>query len=129
MRQLLRDEACLPLNDGDHLLIEKDLSDSGDKYLFESLSNSDPDSLFDSDDEADTISDTDPESPLKEVGNITDDDDDLFEGEVRCPREYYIAKSNNLDVGQLRQERYGPLTQNRLDWVKEHHGRYVPHED
>ncbi|RDL37301.1 uncharacterized protein BP5553_04734 [Venustampulla echinocandica] len=51
-------------------------------------STSDPDSLFDSsDDEADTASDADSETPLEEVGNDTDDDDSLFEGEVRQPPE------------------------------------------
>jgi len=116
------DEACLPLNDEDDLSIDDE---------FDSTSDSDPDSLFDSsDDEADSASDTDSESPLEEVDNSTDnDDDDLFEGEVRHPPEYYIAQSDNLDVRRLRQKRYSPKTQDRLNWVKEHHDRYMPHGD
>jgi hypothetical protein len=97
----------------------------------DSTCNTDLDSLFDSsDDEADSASDTDSESPLEEVSNNTeDDDDDLFDDEVRYPPEYYIAASANLDVSRLRQERYSPKTQARLDVVKEHHDRYVPHGD
>lgn len=98
---------------------------------FDSTSDCDLESLFDSsDDEADTADDTDSESPLEEVSNNTDDDDDdLFDDEVRHPPEYYIAKSDNLDAGRLRQKRYGPKTQERLDWVKEHHEQYVAHGD
>lgn len=118
MQQPQHDEACLPLND-DFVHIDGD---------FDSTSDSDTDSLFDhSDSEA---SDTDLESLLEEVNNNTDDDDDdLFDGEVRHPPEYYIAKSDNLDVKRLRQKRYSPKTQERLDWVKEHHDRYMPHGD
>ncbi|KAH8587491.1 hypothetical protein B0O99DRAFT_641511 [Bisporella sp. PMI_857] len=32
---------------------------------------------------------------------------------------------SNLDVGRLRQKRYNPNTQGRLDWVKEHHAPHV----
>jgi hypothetical protein len=109
MHQPQHDESCLPISDKECLPIDDE---------FDSTSDSDLDSIFDSsDDEADTASDTD-----LEVGNNTDDDDDdLFDGEVRHPPEYYIAASANLDVGRLRQKRYSPKTQGRLDWVKEHH--------
>ena len=121
MHQPQRDEACPPIHNEDGLPTDDD---------FDSTSDSDLDSLFDSSDEADTASDTDSESPLEEVGNNTDDDDDdLFDGEVRHPPEYYIAASANLDVGRLRQKRYSPKTQARLDVVKEHHDQYVPHRD
>ena len=93
----------------------------------DSTTDSDLDSLFDgSDDEADAASDTDLESLLEEVDSNTDDDDDLFDDEVRYPPEYYLAASANLDVGRLRQKRYSPKTQDRLDWVKDHHERYEP---
>jgi hypothetical protein len=97
----------------------------------DSTSDSDTDSLFDSsDDEADTASDTDLDSPLEEVNsNTDDDDDDLFDDEVRHPPEYYLAASANLDVGRLRQKRYSPKTQGRLDWVKDHHDQYEPNVD
>jgi hypothetical protein len=83
----------------------------------DSASDFDTDSLFDdSDDEADTASDTDLENPLEEVNNNTDDDDDdLFDDEVRHPPEYYLTTEANLDVGRLRQKRYSPKTQKRLD--------------
>jgi hypothetical protein len=108
-----------PRHDEDYLPID-DESDS--------TSDSDTDSLFDGiDDEADTASDTD----LEEVDSNTDDDDDddLFDDEVRHPPEYYIAASANLDVGRLRQKRYSPKTQGRLDWVKDHHDQYSPNLD
>ena len=109
-------EFCLPLNDEDGLLIDDDPN---------------PDSLFDSsDDEMDTASNTNSESLLDEVDDNTDDDnDDLFDAEARHPPEYYIAKSNNLGVARLRQKRYSPKTQDALDWVKEHHEKYVPYGD
>lgn len=96
----------------------------------DSTSDSDLDRLFgSSDDEADSTSDTDSESPLNEVSNIINDDDDLFEDEVRHPPEHYLAAAANLDVGQLRQKRYSPKTQARLDVVKEHHDLYMLYRD
>ena len=80
----------------------------------DSTSDSDTDSLFDSNgDEADTASDTDLDSHLEGVDSNTKDDDDLFDDEVRH------AAAANLDVGRLRQKRYSPKTQSRLDWVKD----------
>jgi hypothetical protein len=82
----------------------------------DSTSDSDTDSLFDSsDNKADTASDTDLDKPLEEVDSNTDDDDDLFDDEVRHLPEYYLAASANLDIGRLRQKRYSPKTQGRLD--------------
>jgi len=103
MHPLQHDSACLPLNDEDDQLIDDEL---------DSMSDSDLDSLFDSsDDEADSVSDTDSESPQEEIDNSTDNgDDDLFDGEVRHSPEYYIAKSDNLDIGRLRQQRYSLKT-------------------
>ena len=114
--QHLQHEACLPLNDEEYLHIDDD-SDS--------TSNSDADSLFDRSDN-EVTSDTDSESLLEVDNNTDNDDDDLFDGEVRHPPEYYLAASANLDVGRLRQKRYSPKTQGRLDWVKDHHDQYVP---
>jgi hypothetical protein len=111
-----------PRHDEDYLPVD-DESDSA--------SDSDTGSLFDgSDDEADTASDTDLESPLEEVNSNADyDDDDLFDDEVRYPPEFYLAAEANLDVGRLRQKRYSPKTQERLDWVKDHHDQYEPNLD
>ena len=111
-----------PRHDEDYLSIDEEP---------DSTSDSDTDSLFDgSDDKADTASDTDLESLLEEVNNNTDDDDDdLFDDEVRHPPEYYLTAEANLDVGRLRQKRYSPKTQKRLDWVKDHHDQYVPNLD
>jgi len=101
MQQPQHDEACLPLNDENYLHID-DGSDS--------TSDSDADSLFDhSDNEA--ASDTGSESLLEEVDNNTDNDDnDLFDGEVWHPPEYYLAVLANLNIGRLRQKRYSPKT-------------------
>lgn len=88
-----------------------------------STSDSDTDGVFDSsDDETDITSDTEPESLSEEVDSDTDDD--LFDDEVRHPPEHYLAAAANLDVRRLRQRRYSPRTQARLDWVKDHHNRY-----
>jgi hypothetical protein len=110
-----------PRHDEDHLPIDSE-SDS--------TSDSDTDSLFDgSDDEADTASDTELDSSPEEVDSNSDVDDDLFEGEVRHPPEYYLAAAANLDVGRLRQKRYSHKTLNRLEWVKDHHEQYEPYLD
>ncbi|KAH6671924.1 hypothetical protein B0J14DRAFT_594733 [Halenospora varia] len=37
---------------------------------------------------------------------------------------HYLAAEANLDVQRLRQKRYSPKTQRRLDWVKDHHDQY-----
>lgn len=126
MQQPQHEEACPAINDEDGLRTYND---------FDSTSNSDLGSFFDSsDNEADTISDTDSESPFKEVGDNTNDDDDddnddLFEGEVRHPPEYYLAAAASLDAGRLRQKRYSPKTQIQLNMVKEHYDQYVSHGD
>ena len=120
MHQPRHNEGYLPINDKDYLPID-DESDS--------TSDSDTDSLFDSsDNKADTASDTNSDSPLEEVNNA-DDDDNLFDDEVRHPPEYYLATLANLDIGQFRQKRYSPKTQGRLDWVKDHHDQYEPNVD
>jgi hypothetical protein len=112
MQQPQRDEACLPLNDEDDLETDEDLDGTND---------SEADSLFEnSDNEA---SDTESESLIEEFDNNTDieDNDDLFDDEVRHSPEYYLAASSNLDVGRLRQKRYSLKTQGRLDWIKKQH--------
>ena len=60
------------------------------------------DSLFDnSDNEVNTVSDTDLNNPLEEVNSNTNDDDDLFDDEVQHPPKYYLIVSANLNVGRL----------------------------
>ena len=92
-----------PRHDEDYLPI-KDESDS--------TSNSDTNSLFDSNNnEADSASDTDLDSLLEEVNSNTDDDDDLFDNEVRHPPEYYLA-------ARLATVRSGPRPESFLETVK-----------
>ncbi|KAH7379041.1 hypothetical protein BKA64DRAFT_698284 [Cadophora sp. MPI-SDFR-AT-0126] len=86
----------------------------------ESTPDSDTDSLFD--DEADSGTDTDLDSLL--IEEDTDNDDDLFDDEVRHPPGHYRANAANLDVQRLRKKRYSPKTQIQLDRVKEHHDQY-----
>ncbi|KAN0079505.1 hypothetical protein V8E54_004719 [Elaphomyces granulatus] len=48
------------------------------------------------------------------VGSDSDSDSDdeecLFEDEMQHPPEYYLAEAENLDVSQLRQQKYSPKT-------------------
>lgn len=44
-----------------------------------------------------------------------DSDDDDFDYEGQLPAEHYLAKAESLDISQLRQRRYSPLTQDKLD--------------
>ena len=75
-------------------------------------------------DEADSTSDDDTDSIFGESNNITVDEEWLFDDEERHPPEYYTSAAANLDVSRLRQKRYSPRTQERLDWVREHCVRY-----
>jgi hypothetical protein len=84
-----------------------------------STSGSYTDSLFD--DEAGSGTDTDLDSF---VTGDSDDDDDLYDDEVRHPPDHYRANAATLDVQRLRQRRYSPKTQAQLDRVKEHHEQY-----
>jgi hypothetical protein len=47
----------------------------------------------------DTASDTNLDSPLKEVNSNTNDDNDLFNDKVQHPPKYYLAALANLNVG------------------------------
>lgn len=62
---------------------------------------------------------SDSESELEDSSeNSTDDtDDDSFCGddEEQHPTEYYLAEAECLDTSQLRQRRYSPKTQEKLD--------------
>ncbi|KAN0101626.1 hypothetical protein V8E51_012136 [Hyaloscypha variabilis] len=89
----------------------------------DSATDVDTDSLFDSsdDDETDTTSSVDTGIPSEIDDDDSDSDDaSLFDDEVQHPPEHYLTKAANLDVQRLRQQRYDPKTQNRLDWVKDH---------
>jgi hypothetical protein len=87
----------------------------------DSTTDTDTDNLFDGsdDDETDITSGADTDS-LSEIDDDTDDDASLYDDEVRHPPEHYLTEAANLNVQQLRQQRYDPKTQVRLDWVKDH---------
>jgi hypothetical protein len=77
-----------------------------------------------SDDEPDGTTDVDSDTFSNNGADDTDDEASLFDDEEQRPPEYYLAESAGLDVSRLRQQRYSPKTQGRLDWVKEHWDRY-----
>jgi hypothetical protein len=77
---------------------------------------SDTDSLFDGNDD----NDTDDTEVLSDMTEESDTDDDLSDDEGQRPPEYYLAEVANLDVKRLRQRRYSPRTQEKLDWLKDH---------
>lgn len=112
MQQSRHDETCQPSSDEDDEYIDSD-SDSTSN----STSDSDTDSVFDHSDD-DATWDTNLETLLEAVNN---DKDDLSDDEEQNSPEHYLAAQANLDVTQIRQERYSPRTQSRLDWVKEHY--------
>jgi hypothetical protein len=69
MHEPQHNKACLPLNNEDYLPIDDE---------FDSTSDSDAESLFDSsDNEAKTSSDTDSENLLEEVDGNADDDNEF----------------------------------------------------
>jgi DNA-nicking Smr family endonuclease len=80
------------------------------------------DSLFDeSDNNTDDTEDT--EVLPDESDSDSDDEAWLFDDVCKRPPEYDRAEAENLDVQRLRQRRYSPKTQDRLDWVKDHFHR------
>ena len=101
---------------------DEDLPSMNDET--DSTTDADTDSQFDrsdddDDDETDITSGADTDSP-SEIDDDSDDDASLFDDEVRHPPEHYLTEAANLNVQQLRQQRYDPKTQDRLDWVKDH---------
>lgn len=77
-----------------------------------------------SDDETDSTTEVDSDIFSDHSDDDTDDEASLFNDEERHPPEYYLVESASLDVSRLRQRRYSPKTQGRLDWVKEHWDRW-----
>jgi hypothetical protein len=75
-------------------------------------------------DETDSTTDDGTDSLFEESDDSTDDEEWLFDDEERHPPEHYLNAAANLDVARLRQKRYSPRTQERLDWVKEHCVQY-----
>jgi hypothetical protein len=75
------------------------------------------------DDETDSTTDVDEDDSSDDSDDDTDDEAWVFDDEEQRPPEYYLAESADLDVTRLRQRRYRPKTQGRLDWVKEHWDR------
>lgn len=73
---------------------------------------------------SDNGSDDDSESELELDGETSDnesdsDDDDLHDEGQLSPEEY-LAIAEKLDVTQLRQKRYSPNTQDKLDETQEY---------
>ena len=72
------------------------------------------DSLFDESDDG-----TDDTNDIEILSDENDGDTDgeawLSDDEEQHPLEYYLAKALNLDVKRLRQRRYSPKIQERLD--------------
>jgi hypothetical protein len=74
--------------------------------------------------EANSTSDDDTDSLFDESDDSSDDEEWLFDDEERHPPEHYLSEAATLDVTRLRQRRYSPRTQGRLDWVREHCVQY-----
>ncbi|KAI1934754.1 hypothetical protein LOZ66_005609 [Ophidiomyces ophidiicola] len=53
-----------------------------------------------------------------------DSDDDDFDYEGQLPAEHYLAKAESLNISQLRQRRYSPLTQEKLDGLRRYWRSY-----
>lgn len=91
------------------------------------MSTDDDESDSTTDDESDSIfddnngepSDNDNETDMTDYSENSHDAS-LFDDEEQHPPEYYPSGGANLNPKRLRQRQYGPKTQDRLDWVKEH---------
>lgn len=63
------------------------------------------------------------ESDEEESDDESDSDDDDLHDEGQLPAAEYLAIAENLNVSQLRQKRYSPNTQDKLDEVREYWDR------
>ena len=91
---------------------DKDLPPTDDES--NSTTDNETDSLFDeSDDNTDDIDDT--EVLSNKSDSNTDSEACLSDDKGPRPLEYYLAEAVSLDVKRLRQRRYSPKTQERLD--------------
>ncbi|EDN05279.1 conserved hypothetical protein [Histoplasma mississippiense (nom. inval.)] len=59
-----------------------------------------------------------------ESGSVSDDEDD---DDGQLPAEHYLALAESLDIAQLRQKRYSPNTQEKLDETRDYWERYCRH--
>ncbi|EDN03747.1 conserved hypothetical protein [Histoplasma mississippiense (nom. inval.)] len=59
-----------------------------------------------------------------ESGSVSDDEDD---DDGQLPPEHYLALAESLDIAQLRQKRYSPRTQEKLDETRGYWERYCRH--
>lgn len=77
-----------------------------------------------SDDESDAELDSDDsDGDSEDDSDDGSDDDALFNDEEQHPPEYYLAEADRLDVSQLRQQRYSPKTQNKLEETRDYWDR------
>jgi hypothetical protein len=86
--------------------------------VIEDESDSDASSVMSqifSDNGSDDESVSDPESDREESDDESDSDDDDLHDEGQLSAEEYLAIAENLNVSQLRQKRYSPNTQDKLD--------------
>lgn len=75
------------------------------------------DDKFSSEDESDSESLFDTTSDTEDEGN-DEDEEILYEDEVRHPPEHYRVEAAKLDMQRLRQQRYSPLTRQQIDRVR-----------
>ncbi|OJD25345.1 hypothetical protein ACJ73_03282 [Blastomyces percursus] len=59
-----------------------------------------------------------------ESGSVSDDEDD---DDGQLPPEHYLALAESLVIAQLRQKRYSPRTQEKLDETRDYWERYCRH--
>ncbi|CRG92724.1 Putative membrane protein ycf1 [Talaromyces islandicus] len=106
----------MTLSDEDHdvAMAISDDDSAASTYSPSIFSGNPSDDSSDSSVEDDSDDDTDGDDSEDEDED-QGEDDCLFEDEVEHPPEYYLAAAENLDVSQLRQERYSPKTRKQLD--------------
>ncbi|EEA23683.1 hypothetical protein TMatcc_006763 [Talaromyces marneffei ATCC 18224] len=96
----------------------------------DSASDSDASSVLSqvfSDNGSDDESASDLESDEDESDDESDSDDDDLHDEGQLSAEEYLAIAENLDVSQLRQKRYSPNTQDKLDETRGYWNRFCRH--
>ncbi|KAJ5111736.1 hypothetical protein NUU61_001366 [Penicillium alfredii] len=91
----------------------------------ESDASTDLPDIFSNDASEDDSSSSDPDLGVDIESDDESDDDSILGDEEEQPTpEYYLQEAENLDVSQLRQQRYSPRTQNKLDETRDYWDRF-----
>jgi hypothetical protein len=107
----------IPTDDGDDMVISdhESVASAGSPSIFSTNSAEDDSDSSVSEEDSDDSDSDESDSEEEEEEEEEEDGSTRIKGEVPYSPEYYLAAAENLDVSQLRQQRYSPLTRKKLE--------------